>query len=301
MSKKVLAIYYTQSGQLGEIVDHFTAPLTEAGVSVEKVSISLSKNYAFPWTANRFFSVMPDCVLDVPSELSTFELKETSYDLIILGYQAWFLSPSIPINSLLHHAGLKTLLKNTPVITITGARNMWLNAFVRVKKLIHEAGAKLVGNIALVDTHPNPVSFVTIFHWMLHGKKDRYLNIFPPPGVSDADIRHSSIFGERVLPHLNSNEWNGLQDELVIDGAVKLNYHLMIIESVAAKIFALWANFIVKRKNRAVWLKAFKYYLLIAFFIGAPIILTIDAIFIKLFSPRRIKAKKQYYLNLNLN
>lgn len=299
MSKKVLAIYYTQSGQLGEIVDHFTAPLTEAGVSVEKVSINLSKNYTFPWTADRFFSVMPDCVLDVSSELAPFELKETSYDLIILGYQAWFLSPSIPITSLLHHPGLKALLKNTPVITITGARNMWLNAFVRVKKLIHAAGAKLVGNIALVDTHPNPVSFVTIFHWMLHGKKDRYLNIFPPPGVSDADIRHTGIFGERVLLHLNSNEWDGLQNELVIDGAVKLKYNLMIIESVAGKIFAFWAKIIVKRKNKTIWLKVFKYYLLIAFFIGAPIIITIDTIFIKPFTPGRIKAKKQYYLNLD--
>ena len=72
MSKKVLAIYYTQSGQMGEIVDHFTAPLIEAGVSVEKVSVSLSKNYTFPWTADRFFSVMPDCVLDVPSESGSF-------------------------------------------------------------------------------------------------------------------------------------------------------------------------------------------------------------------------------------
>jgi len=299
MSKKILAIYYTQSGQLGEIVDHLTAPLMEAGLSIEKVRINLSKNYPFPWTTDRFFSVMPDCVLDVTAALAPFGLKETSYDLIILGYQAWFLSPSIPFNSLLHHLGFMTVLKNTPVITITGARNMWLNAFVKVKKLIHATGAKLVGNIALVDTHPNPVSFVTIFHWMLHGKKDRYLNIFPPPGVSDADIKHSSIFGERVLPHLYSNVWDGLQDELVIDGAVKLNYNLMIIESVAGKIFGLWANFIVKRKNRAAWLKVFKYYLLIAFFIGAPIILTIDTIFIKLFSPKHIKAKKQYYLSLN--
>lgn len=299
MSKKVLAIYYTQSGQMGEIVDHFTAPLIEAGISVEKVSINLSKNYVFPWTTDRFFSVMPDCVLGVPSQLAPFELKETSYDLIILGYQAWFLSPSIPINSLLHHPGFMALLKNTPVITITGARNMWLNAFVRVKKLIRSTGAKLVGNIALVDTHPNPVSFVTIFHWMLHGKKDRYLNIFPPPGVSDADIRHTGIFGERVLQHLNSNEWDGLQNGLVIDGAVKLKYNLMIIESVAGKIFAFWANIIVKRKNKTIWLKAFKYYLLIAFFIGAPIIITIDAIFIKPFTPGRIKAKKQYYLNLD--
>jgi hypothetical protein len=299
MSKKVLAIYYTQSGQLGEIIDNFTAPLIEDGISVEKVSINLENNYAFPWTANGFFSVMPDCVLDVPAKLAPFELKETHYDLVILGYQAWFLSPSIPFNSLMHHPALIAVLKNTPVITVTGARNMWLNAFVRVKKLIHSTGAKLVGNIALVDTHPNPVSFVTIFHWMLHGKKDRYLNIFPPPGVADADIKHTREFGRCVLPHLNNNEWESLQEEMVIEGAVKLNYNLMIIETVAGKIFRFWANFIVKRKNRAAWLKVFKYYLLIAFFIGAPIVLTIDAIFFRLFSPRRIKAKKQYYLNLN--
>lgn len=299
MSKKVLAIYYTQSGQLGEIVGHFTAPLTEAGISIENIRINLSKNYAFPWTTDRFFSVMPDCVLDVPSELAPFELKETSYDLIILGYQAWFLSPSIPFNSLLRHPGFIAVLKNTPVITITGARNMWLNAFVKVKKMIHATGARLVGNIALVDRHPNPVSFVTILHWMMHGKKDRYLNIFPTPGVSDVDIEHTRIFGERTLLHLKNNEWDELQDGLVIDGAVKLNYNLMTIESAAGKIFALWANFIAKRKNKAAWLKAFKYYLLIAFFIGAPILLTIDAIFIKPFSPGRIKTKKQFYLNLN--
>jgi len=299
MNKKALAIYYTQSGQLGQIIDHLTSPLLEAGISVEQVRINLVKNYAFPWTADSFFSVMPDCVLDVPAEIAPYQLKEKEYDLIILGYQAWFLSPSIPFNSLLHHPGLMEVLKNTPVITVTGARNMWLNAFVRVKKLIHAAGAKLVGNIALIDKHINLVSFITIFHWMLHGKKDSYLNIFPPPGVSDADIKHARIFGERILTHLNSRMWDGLQKELVIEGAVKLNYNLMLIESVAGKIFAVWANFIVKRKNRTAWLRVFKYYLVIALLLGAPILITLDAIFIRIFSSKSIKAKKQYYLNLN--
>jgi len=299
MSKKVLAIYYTQSGQLREIVDHFTSPLLEAGISVEKVNINLSTNYEFPWTTDRFFSVMPDSVLEVPAELVPFELKEKNYDLVILGYQAWFLSPSIPFNSLLRHPAFMAILKTTPVITITGARNMWLNAFVKVKRLIHATGARIVGNIALVDTHPNPVSFVTIFHWMLHGKKDRYLNIFPPPGVSDADIRKTGIFGKLVLEHLNSNKWEGLQEAMVVDGAVKLKYNLMLIESVAGKMFMIWASFIIKRKNRSAWLKAFKYYLLVAFFIGAPIMVTLNTIFIRPFSPKRVKAKKQYYLNLN--
>jgi hypothetical protein len=42
-------------------------------------------------------------------------------------------------------------------------------------------------------------------------------------------------------------------------------------------------------QKRDAWLVAFKYYLLIALFIAAPIILTVDAIFLKLFLSRRIK------------
>lgn len=299
MGKKVLAIYYSQSGQLAEIVENLTAPMLEAGVSVETVRVRLVDEPKFPWTGDTFFSVMPHCQLDVPAALQPFELKETKYELIILGYQAWFLSPSIPFNSLMQTPQLRAVLKDTPVITVTGARNMWLNAFVRVKKLIRESGAKLVGNIALVDKHPNPVSFVTIFHWMLHGKKDRYLNIFPPPGVADADIKNTRVFGESVLHHLNSNSWDGLQDKLNAQKAVVLNYNLMVIEGVAGKIFRVWANFISKRKNKLPWIRAFKYYLLIAFFVGAPIVVTIDGILFRFTSPKRIRARKQHFLNLN--
>jgi hypothetical protein len=299
MNKKVLAIYYSQSGQLGEIIDNFTAPMEAAGATVEKVRVRLVDEPKFPWTADTFFSVMPNCQLDVPAELQPFELKEKKYDLVVLGYQAWFLSPSIPFNSLMQTEELKAVLKDTPVITATGARNMWLSAFVRVKKLIQNAGANHVGNIALVDKHPNPVSFVTIFHWMLHGKKDRYLNIFPPPGVADADIKNTKVFGETVIPHLQGNNWEGLQDELDSQKAVVLNYNLMVIEGVASKIFRVWANIISKKKNKLPWIRAFKYYLLIAFFVGAPIVVTIDAILFRFTSPKRIKARKQHYLNLN--
>jgi len=299
VSKRVLAIYYSQSGQLGEIIDNFTQPLIDAGIDVEKVRVRLFNEPNFPWTADTFFSVMPNCQLDVPAQLQPFELKEQKYDLVILGYQAWFLSPSIPFNSLMQTEQMKAVVKDTPVITVTGARNMWLSAFVRVKKLLHAAEAKIVGNIALVDTHPNPVSFVTIFHWMLHGKKDSYLNIFPPPGVSDADIKHTKVFGESVIPHLMNNNWEGLQAELDANKAAVLNYNLMVIESTASKIFKAWAKFISKRKNKLPWIRAYKYYLLIAFFVGAPILITLDAILFRFTSPKRIKAKKQYYLNLN--
>src|SRR5260370_34591457 len=99
MKKKVLAIYYTQSGQLGEIIKAVTEPIEDAGAAIEKVLIQPLTDYNFPWTGKRFFSVMPSCVLGIPEQLEPLGLKEKAYDLIVLGYQPWFLSPSIPINS----------------------------------------------------------------------------------------------------------------------------------------------------------------------------------------------------------
>ena len=299
MDKKILAIYYTQSGQMGQIIDTFTEPLSQAGATVEKVVIKPVEDFNFPWTGKRFFSVMPSCVLGIPAQLEPIDFKETQYDLIIMAYQPWFLSPSIPSNSLLHTENFRALLKDTPVVTISAARNMWINAYVRIRKMLNEAGAKLVGNIALVDKHPNPVSFVTIFYWMLSGKKDRYLNIFPKPGVADEDIANTEVFGRTVAAHLENDNLATLQGELLKQKAVEINYKLMFIEARAKPIFAVWAKFIAKRKNRVPWLAAFKYYLFIALFLGAPVLLILDAVLLKPFSSKRIKNKKQTYLQVN--
>jgi len=299
MGKKILVIYYSQSGQLEDILNCFTAPLIDAGNTVEKVRVHVANDYPFPWTGKSFFAVMPDCVLSVPTELKPFQLNENKYDLVILGYQAWFLSPSIPVNSILHHPAVKAVLKDTPVVTITGARNMWISAMERIKKILKAADAKLVGSISLVDKHHNLISFITIFYWMFKGKKERWLNIFPKPGVADADITNTGAYGATVQKYLNSENWNGLQDELIQQKAIEVKYNLMFIESKASKIFAIWANIISKKKKKTAWLVAFKYYLLIALFIAAPIILTVDFIFFKPFLSGRIKKQKQLYSGVN--
>ena len=217
----------------------------------------------------------------------------------MLGYQAWFLSPSIPFNTLLSDPKFQELAKDTPVITITGARNMWLSAMEKIKPVIKKMGARLVGNLALVDRHHNLISFVTIFYWMFKAKKERLLNIFPVPGVSEADILKTKNYGEAAIPYLDNGNWQGFQEEMVKQGAVPVKYNLMFIESKARKIFKIWAGIISKRKKRDAWLVAFKYYLLIALFIAAPIILTVDAILFKPFLSGRIKKQKQYYSGLN--
>ncbi len=299
MGKKVLAVFYSQSGQLEEIVDQFTRPLSDAGATVEKLRVFPEKPYPFPWTGKTFFGVMPDSVGQVPGKLQPFSFKESKYDLIVLGYQAWFLSPSIPSNTLMFDPAFRAIAKDTPVITITGARNMWLSAMEKIKPVLKSMDAKLVGNMALVDRHHNFVSFITIFHWMFKAKKDRYLNIFPVPGVSEADILNTKNLGAAAIPYLEKANWQGFQEEMVQRGAVPVKYNLMFIESKARKIFKVWQGIISKREKKDAWLVAFKYYLLIALFIAAPIILTVDAILFKPFLSGRIKRQKQYYSGVN--
>jgi hypothetical protein len=299
MNKKILILYYSQSGQLGDILRSLVAPLEQAGHSVETLNIKPENEYPFPWTGKSFFSVMPDSVLGSTIPLIPFKLKEQNYDLIILGYQAWFLSPSIPSNSILNDPQIRSVLKNTPVVTVTGARNMWLSALERIKKTLNESGARLVGNIALVDTNANLVSVVTILYWMFSGKKDRFMGVFPKPGVSDNAIKNTKLFGQIIEKHLSKGNWDGMQNELFEHKAVVVKYNLMYTESKATRLFKIWADFISKRKNKTPWLVVFKYYLIIALFIAAPIILTINSIFFKPFMGRRIKKQLHYYSGVN--
>ncbi len=298
MSKKILVIYYTQTGQLSDIVNNFLLPFEGEGLLVEKVCINPVKKFTFPWSSESFFDAMPESVSSKPTELQPFELKETTYDLVVLAYQPWFLSPSIPTTSLLTNPTFKKVIANTPVVTLIGARNMWINAHERVKDALKQADAKLVGNIALVDKHTNLVSAVTILYWMLTGKKDKCLGVFPIPGVAEQDIVNTKSFGQIVKQHVLKNNFNGLQQELVDNKAIEVKTNLMFVEGRAKKLFSIWANLVNKSKNRRRALVFFKYYLLIALFVVAPIVLFFYRLIFAPFLQKRINRQKKYFLGL---
>lgn len=300
MTKKVLALYYTQTGQLADIVDHFAAPLIEAGATVEKVNIKPVNDYPFPWKSEVFFDAMPESVKGIPVELQPFSFNEEKYDLIIFAYQPWFLSPSIPATSMLKHNKVKQIMRDTPVITLSAGRNMWLNAQEKVKRLLQDAGAKLVGNVALVDRHHNLVSVITIMHWAFGGKKDKYLGIFPRPGVSDEDIQNASEFGKIVLPYLEAGNYDGLQQKLAAAGAVVVKDDIMFIEERAGRLFDLWANAIYGKPGRTFKLLIYKYYLLVALFLVAPIVLTLNFLVFRWFLLSRNARQKLYYQGISL-
>ena len=274
--KNVLVIYYSQSGQLESIARNIAKPLLDSDeVKVTFHEIELEKPFPFPWKKESFFDAFPESFLQAPTDLKPVpaEIMGQKYDLILLNYQVWYLSPSIPVNSFLKSPEAKILLNDTQVVTISGSRNMWIMAQEKVKKLLLENNAKLKGNIALVDRAGNLISVVTIVEWMFSGVKSKYLGIFPLPGVSEKDIKDSSRFGEIIKADLKSGNLENLQQKLVLSDAVKISSYLALVDRTGNKIFNKWSNFIKSKKNsRKTWLKVFYVYLFLAIWLISPIV-----------------------------
>jgi len=274
--KNVLVIHYSQSGQLTEILDNLTLPFSsDDEINISYYSIEMEKEFPFPWNKTAFFNAFPESFLQIPAAIKapSNAILEKQYDLIILGYQVWYLSPSIPVNSFLKSSFAKQLFKNTPVITVIGARNMWVKAQEKMKVLLSDLEANLVGNIALVDRNINHVSVVTIVHWMFSGEKTKYLGIFPKPGVSESEIKNASKFGNVIKQSLKNKNFNNLQDELLKLNAVEIRPFLVEMDKKANKMFKIWSNFIInKKKSREFWLKVFNVYLWVAIWVISPIV-----------------------------
>lgn len=296
--KNVLIVYYSQSGQLEEIARTVAKPLlNDADVAVTFCDIQLEKPFAFPWKKEAFFDAFPESFLQIPSKIHapSDEVLAKKYDLVILAYQVWYLSPSIPVNSFLKSEFAKQLLQNTPVITLIGCRNMWAMAQEKMKVILKDTGAKLVGNIALVDRHINHVSVITIVEWMFSGEKKKYLGIFPKPGVSDKDIQESSKFGTVILKHLKGNSYETLQEELVANDAIEIRPFLIEMDKKANKMFKIWSNLIIKKTDsRPRWLKGFNVYLLVAIWVISPIVYILH-LFTYPLKFAKIKREKSYF------
>lgn len=273
--KRILVIYYTQSGQLKEIADNFVAPFQKQGIPVDFYEIQMETPYPFPWTNESFFGAFPESFLELPQPIKAMppDIETQEYDLVVLAYQVWYLSPSIPVTSFLKSEQARVLLEGKPVVTLSGTRNMWIKAQEKVRSMLVKKGACIVANIALTDRHYNHISVLTIVHWLFTGKKDKYLGIFPLPGVSQKDITNATQYGELVLNHSQKGEYQqSLQKEIVAQGGVQVKPFLLSAEKKANRLFGIWARAIYQSPRRKFLLKCFHAYLYFAIWILMPIV-----------------------------
>jgi hypothetical protein len=276
---RILVLYFTQSGQQREILASLVKPFQEAGerYDIHFEELKLKEKFPFPWSGYDFFNAFPETFNQQPCALEPLSAKAFGvFDLIILGYQPWFLTPSRPVSSFLQSSEGKKILNGKPVVTILGCRNMWLGAQEKVKARLREANAHLVSHVALADRSGNLTSLVTILRWMFTGRRNSFW-FFPAAGVSQKDIEHAAVFGAMIKTAFERHEWTGLQPALNGEGAIVVKPNLVLMEKRGQKAFSIWAKFVASGgplhsagRNMRVYL--FMYLLPTAIFILTPLL-----------------------------
>lgn len=247
MSKRVLTVYWSQSGQTERVAHSMVAPL-EADPSIEVVHARLQPEvaYPFPWTVTRFLDVFPESVHLDPPPMQPLALGDEGedFDLVILVYQVWFLSPCPPITGFLRSQQGHRILRNTPVVTVTACRNMWLTAQQKVKALLAEAGAVHRDHVAVVDPGPPLATFITTPRWLLSGNRGREDGWLPPAGLNEEQIAGMARFGRALRQALAQDQ--ECLDAPMLTGleAAPVDRRFITSEAIGHRSFFIWGKLI---------------------------------------------------------
>jgi hypothetical protein len=304
--KKILVIYFSQSGQLQKAAQKTLQPLADdPSISLQYERLEPVVPFPYPWTYMQFFDAFPETVFGIPCKLKPVSFNaDEHFDLVIIAYQPWFLSVSRPVDSFLQSEEASRLLKGKKVITLLACRNMWLNAQEKMKRHLQNLGATLVGNITYVDPSSNLVSLVTVLAFELAGEQGKYLGLFPKYGVTDKTLETKGVrFGEIISLHLKRGNFDGMQASLVQNGAIHIKPNLMIMEGRGKVLFPIYARFILNHKRsqkaRRVRVRAFGIILPTLIFLLSPIITLLSRLIPLLFR-KKMQVEAAYYQGLTL-
>jgi hypothetical protein len=126
---RLLVIQYSQTGQQIAAVDALLGPLLEAGVPVHRETLRPMPAYPYPWPFWKFLDAFPETVAGDAPALEPLAIPPgAEFDLVIIAYPVWFLSPPPALTAFLRGDDARRLLRDRPVITLTACRNMWIMA-----------------------------------------------------------------------------------------------------------------------------------------------------------------------------
>ncbi|GAA3265654.1 dialkylresorcinol condensing enzyme [Dactylosporangium vinaceum] len=265
-----IAVYtYSQTGQLDEVLSALLTPVEKAGARLTVVSVRPAAPYPFPWPVRRFFGIFPEAVDPAAAVPVTLDPPQRpAADLVVLGYQVWYLAPSIPVRSLLAAAPFA----GADVLTVVACRNMWYSAALEVHRLLTEGGARSIGTVAAIDAAPAPATFVTTLRWLLLGRREAFWR-FPKAGVSDSELARLERLGEALAAAIIGGE--PVAAALAPLDPAPVDVPIAAADLIAGRAFRVWGRLVRARTApaaRGLLLTAFVGTLAGAIVAGLPVL-----------------------------
>jgi hypothetical protein len=252
--KRVLALAYSQTGQLSMIAGRMLQPLcADARCAVQLETLVPRREFPFPWPLFRFLDAFPESALLAPGELQPLSIAaDDSFDLIVLFYQVWFLAPSQPVTAFLQSPQARRLLAGKPVITVIACRNMWMMAHTHMSTLLARIGARHLDNVVLSDRGATLATLLTTPLWLLTGRR-RCVPGLPAAGVSARDIDRGIRFGRALRDALAADRERGPGPLLAGLGAVTAQPGLLVSERAGTRSFRLWGRLLRRAGPPGAW------------------------------------------------
>ncbi len=284
--KRILVVYYSQTGDVRRMAESFVEPLEAAGAEVVWARIEPVVEYPSPWrNIHRFFNEMPECVLGMPPEIVAPEFSpDEEFDLVVLAYQVWFLAPSPPIQAFLQSDHARAL-RGRKVVTVSVSRNMWHTASIKMKKLLDDVGAVHIDNVVVMHQGPPWATFITTTRTLFTGKRNRLMGVMPESGLPKNAPQRMTTLGSLAAGQLDALDDPAARPMLRGGGAVSVNRRYVIPELVASRCFPFWARVIrgfgfLWRPLRHVGIFFFIHFLLFMIITGIPVcIITLPLVY----------------------
>jgi hypothetical protein len=253
-STTIRVYWYSQTGQLHDALRALVAPVERAGVRVHWHEVRPRTAYPFPWPVTKFFGLFPaasDPAVQVDLEQPPPPPEEG--DLVILGYQVWFLTASLPMRAVLQSG----ILHGHSVIGVTACRDMWYSAALDMQRRLKADRADCLGTVAAVDKAPVLVTVVTALRWLIGGRREAFW-FFPAAGVGRSEHDRLALLGERLAAELagpaaksGPELAEGIRQLLGSQEAAPLVTHLAASDLVAGAAFRRFGAAIRRCRTRA--------------------------------------------------
>lgn len=136
---------------------------------------------------------------------------DTPYELILLGYQPWYMTPSVPMHSFLKGPQAQ-LLRGRAVIGLLSCRALYARASGLFEQWVSEAGGSVLEQRVWTDQDKRPTNFASLGHMLKHGQDPQsgpLTRLLKPFGVGETGLARAQSYGESLSTRLKLGTLDG--------------------------------------------------------------------------------------------
>ena len=225
-SKRVLVLYYSLTGQMERVLNAMTPQLEASGHQVLRRKIVPVDEWTLPFDPVRFYVDWAKTWAGktLTQRLRPMDLEGIDPDCILLGFQPWYLAPSIPVNSFLHGPEAR-IFRDRPVIALVTCRNRWERSLRIARDRIAVAGGRLIDALIVQDQVPEPANMATTYYRLMEDHAPppgHWIARFKPFGIGDDAVAVVEDWGRDLAVRLSEGRLDDRLGWRIVNGRLKL-------------------------------------------------------------------------------